>query len=267
MFRMRLFSLLLIFLLTVPSVYCGETVSDALGPEDAKTVDTILEKLKITMEYKRNEGTLAVLSYEELYLPLNDTEKKFLKDLQALSPEALGIKTPHLGIPQNMPDLVKIENQPVMKDGKPFPVSTQYLPRKVYEQYELMMKAMEKELGTRLYVESGYRSPAYQLYLFIFYLVQHKYSVKETARWNAFPGYSEHGYPDKQAIDFISQDGVSGEENPALFEKLVEYEWLVKYAAEYHFKMSYPRDNPMGIGFEPWHWRYDETPETRKNKS
>ena len=267
MSRARLFPLILIFSLAVSPAYCEEKAADALGTEDAKTVDAILEKLKITVDYKRNEGSLPVLSYEEFYLPLDDAERKFLKDLQALSPETLGIKTPFLGIPQNTPDLVKIENQPVMKAGKPLPIGTQYLPRKVYEQYELMMKAMEKELGRRLYVESGYRSPAYQLYLFVFYLVQHKYSVRETAQWNAFPGYSEHGYPDKQAIDFISQDGVSGEENPALFEKLAEYGWLVKHAAEYHFRLSYPKDNPIGIGFEPWHWRYDETQKTRKNQS
>ena len=267
MYHKRLAPFVLVFLLAASPVFCEEKAVDALGPEDAKTVDAILEKLKITMEYKRNEGTLPVLSFEELYLPLDDTERKFLKDLQTLSPETLGISTPYLGVPQNQPDLVKIENQPVTKNGKPFLIAAQYLPRKVHEQYESMMQAMEKELGRRLYVESGYRSPAYQLYLFVFYLVQHRYSVAETAQWNAFPGYSEHGYPEKQAIDFISQDGVSGEEDPALFEKLVEYEWLVKHAAEYHFRLSYPRDNPMGIGFEPWHWRYDETQETRKNPS
>jgi D-alanyl-D-alanine carboxypeptidase len=107
-------------------------------------------------------------------------------------------------------------------------------------------------------VESGYRSPAYQLYLFIFYLVQHDYSVRETARWNAFPGYSEHGFPDRQALDFITADGVSGEQDPELFESREEYAWLLAHAAEYGFFLSYPKDNPQGIGFEPWHWHHEK---------
>ncbi len=267
MLRSRFLVFTFVFLLAPYGALCEEKSPNSQSPQNAKIVDSILQKLKITIEYKRNEGTLPVLSYEELYLPLDDAEKKFLKDLQATPPETLEVKTPYLGIPQTAPALLKIENQLAQKNGQPFRIDPQYLPRKVYEHYDRMMKAMQKKLGRQLYIESGYRSPAYQLYLFVFYLVQHKYSVQETARWNAFPGYSEHGWPDKQALDFISQDGVSGEGKPELFEELPEYRWLLKHAAKYHFVLSYPKDNLLGIGFEPWHWRYDELPETRKNKS
>lgn len=259
----------LIFSLNLSTAFGEDPLLDALGAGDIKTVDSILLKLKSTIEDKRGQGTLPALTFEELYSPLNDGEKKFLKTLQAVPPETLGIKTPYLGIPETAPDLVRIENQPVQKDGQSLLIDAQYLPVAVYEQYESMMQAMEKELGRRLYVESGYRSPAYQLYLFVYYLVQHRYSVRETAQWNAFPGYSEHGWPDRQAIDFISKDGVSGEGKPELFEKLAEYEWLLKHAGKYHFFLSYPKNNSTGVSFEPWHWHYEEPnalPDARKNK-
>jgi D-alanyl-D-alanine carboxypeptidase len=119
-----------------------------------------------------------------------------------------------------------------------------------------MMDAMQNDLGKRLYVESGYRSSAYQLYLFIFYLKNHDYSIRETTKWVALPGYSEHGAPRVQAIDFISSDGISGEENPRLFEDLQEYAWLIENARQYGFLLSYPKGQP-GITFEPWHWHYE----------
>ncbi len=122
---------------------------------------------------------------------------------------------------------------------------------------------MEKDLGKYLMIESGYRSPAYQLYLFVFYLQNHDYSIKETNRWVALPGTSEHGDPSRQAIDFINQEGISGENHPEDFEELDEYEWLTQKASGFGFVLSYPRNNPTNSAFEPWHWRFD--PETAKN--
>lgn len=55
---------------------------------------------------------------------------------------------------------------------------------------------------------------------------------------------------------FVNIDGVN-EDNPEAFENLAEYKWLMKRVAEYGFVLSYPRNNPSGISFEPWHWRYE----------
>lgn len=136
----------------------------------------------------------------------------------------------------------------------------QVLPEDVAEAYERMMQAMERDLGTRLEVESGYRAPAYQLYLFMFYLPTHEHSICETNRHVALPGYSEHGNPKRQAIDFITADGVNGEEHPEEFEARPEYAWLQAHAAEFGFYLSYPRDNPHNTAFEPWHWHYENSP-------
>ena len=30
--------------------------------------------------------------------------------------------------------------------------------------------------------------------------------------------------------------------------------WLCDHADRYGFSMTYPRDNPLGFIYEPWHW-------------
>lgn len=65
----------------------------------------------------------------------------------------------------------------------------------------------------------------------------------------AAPGYSEHHTG--HALDL----GTPGE--PALEEGFAltpAYAWLREHAAKHGFHLSYPRDNPHGIVFEPWHW-------------
>ena len=40
------------------------------------------------------------------------------------------------------------------------------------------------------------------------------------------------------------------------FEKTPAYLWLVQNANNYGFELSFPPNNPQGVSFEPWHWRY-----------
>jgi D-alanyl-D-alanine carboxypeptidase len=76
--------------------------------------------------------------------------------------------------------------------------------------------------------------------------------INTILRTMAAPGYSEHHTG--RAIDL----GAPGE--PLLSESFAltgEYSWLVDHAHEYGFRLSYPRDNPHGIAFEPWHWCFE----------
>ncbi|MFH0986313.1 MAG: D-alanyl-D-alanine carboxypeptidase family protein [Candidatus Omnitrophota bacterium] len=150
-----------------------------------------------------------------------------------------------------------MNGQKIYVSGKERILPPQFLPPEVFKTYQFMMSSMENETGKRLFVESGYRSSAYQLYLFIYYLSNHDYSIRETAKWVALPGYSEHGAPDHQALDFINGDGINGENNAAEFEALTEYRWLLKNAGKFGFVLSYPKDAGVGITYEPWHWRYN----------
>ena len=56
------------------------------------------------------------------------------------------------------------------------------------------------------------------------------------------------------ALDIGTPDEPPAEES---FERTPAFAWLQANAGGYGFVMSYPRDNPHGIVYEPWHWRFD----------
>jgi len=228
---------------------------DRLSDADIAQVQKILEELEPLIREREAQETLATLTFDELYSPLGPEDREFLKQFESLDAAELGVMIPYQGIATGEEELTVIRGQEIMMNGERKTIPAQYLPPKTYEAYLAMMDAMEKDLGKRLYIESGYRSSAYQMYLFVFYLKNHEYSIRETVRWVALPGYSEHGAPQYQAIDFINQDGISGEEHPEDFENLEEYQWLVKNAGRFNFLLSYPKGF-AGITFEPWHWHY-----------
>lgn len=66
---------------------------------------------------------------------------------------------------------------------------------------------------------------------------------------NAAPGYSEHHTG--RAID-VGTPGCPPLSE--LFETTGAFAWLNRHAADYGFRLSYPRGNPHGVIYEPWHW-------------
>ena len=204
----------------------------------------------------KKKGTAPLMTFEELYRGLGESEQRFLNRVRAIDPRRdFGFQGNFLGTDTRGVKFKRIVGQKIVKSGKAELLGPQYLPKNVFEAYKKMMKAIKRDLGKKLLVDSGYRSPAYQLYTFLFYTPKHHYSLKETSRWVALPGYSEHGAPDRQAIDFINEEGVNGEDNAEDFEKIPEYQWLLENARRFGFELSYPRAK-KGITFEPWHWRY-----------
>jgi D-alanyl-D-alanine carboxypeptidase len=95
---------------------------------------------------------------------------------------------------------------------------------------------------------SGYRSHDYQLGIFERKLARGQ-TVDEILTVNAAPGYSEHH--GGRALDIGAPDEPSAEES---FERTRAFDWLQANAAAHGFVLSYPRDNPHGIVYEPWHW-------------
>jgi D-alanyl-D-alanine carboxypeptidase len=74
-------------------------------------------------------------------------------------------------------------------------------------------------------------------------------SLADILQVNAAPGFSEHH--SGRAIDI----GAPGE--PAAepsFERTPAFNWLMQFAPAHGFRLSYPRNNPHGIAYEPWHW-------------
>lgn len=99
---------------------------------------------------------------------------------------------------------------------------------------------------------SGYRSHAYQLGIFERKLARGQ-SVAQILTVNAAPGYSEHH--GGTALDIAAPGQAPAE---ASFETSAAFAWLQANAMRFSFHMSYPRDNPHGIVYEPWHWRHGD---------
>jgi D-alanyl-D-alanine carboxypeptidase len=97
---------------------------------------------------------------------------------------------------------------------------------------------------------SGYRSHDYQLGIFRRKLARGQ-SVEEILRVNAAPGFSEHH--GGRALDISTPGEPAAEES---FEATPAFDWLQRRAGDFGFVMSYPRGNPHGIDYEPWHWRH-----------
>ena len=66
---------------------------------------------------------------------------------------------------------------------------------------------------------------------------------------SAPPGYSEHHTG--RAVD-VTTDGVASLELE--FEDTGAYRWLSGNAHSFGFTLSFPRQNPYGYAYEPWHW-------------
>jgi D-alanyl-D-alanine carboxypeptidase len=67
--------------------------------------------------------------------------------------------------------------------------------------------------------------------------------------FSAPPGYSEHH--SGRAVD-VATDGVPSLELE--FEATGAYRWLSSNARPFGFTLSFPRQNPYGYAYEPWHW-------------
>ena len=116
------------------------------------------------------------------------------------------------------------------------------------------MRAAASADGVDLRLLSGYRSHDLQERIFFDIKSDRNQTAAERAKVSAPPGYSEHstGY----AIDL--GDGTIPEANLSeSFEATRAFRWLQDHAASYHFVLSFPLDNPQGVTYEPWHWRFE----------
>lgn len=99
-----------------------------------------------------------------------------------------------------------------------------------------------------LQLVSAFRSIEYQLGIIERKLAR-GLSMDEILHSSAAPGYSEHHTG--RCVDFTTPGYAALEE---AFETSPAYRWLHRHAGGFGFTLSYPRGNPHGIAYEPWHW-------------
>lgn len=108
--------------------------------------------------------------------------------------------------------------------------------------------------GVRLLIVSGFRSFEYQAEL-----IRGKLSaglaIADILKVNAAPGFSQHHTGG--AIDIATPGSRPLTEE---FEHSEAFAWLTDEAQDFGFHMTYPRNNPYGFIYEPWHWA-QHTPE------
>jgi zinc D-Ala-D-Ala carboxypeptidase len=66
---------------------------------------------------------------------------------------------------------------------------------------------------------------------------------------SAPPGFSEHH--SGRAVDVTTEGARSFD---AEFEDTEAFRWLSRSAQRFGWSLSFPRNNPHGYAYEPWHW-------------
>ena len=102
--------------------------------------------------------------------------------------------------------------------------------------------------GVSLMLVSGFRSFEYQAEL-IRRKLESGQLIDDILQVNVAPGYSQHHTG--RAVDIATPGS-----KPLLeeFEQTAAFDWLQSNARRFAFVLSYPRNNPLGIAYEPWHW-------------
>ncbi len=112
----------------------------------------------------------------------------------------------------------------------------------------LRMHMAAASAGVELQIVSAFRGVEYQLGI-VRRKLERGLSMHEILRVSAAPGYSEHH--SGRALDVTAPGFAALEEE---FENSSAFAWLSANAQRHGFHLSYPRDNPHGIAYEPWHW-------------
>ncbi len=120
-----------------------------------------------------------------------------------------------------------------------------------------MQQAAAKD-GVELRVLSAFRGVALQKQLFFDVKSDRNQDARTRARVSAPPGFSEHstGY----AVD-LGDARLPATDLSESFEESPAFRWLKANANRFHFTLSFPRANPQGVSYEPWHWRFEGSTE------
>jgi LAS superfamily LD-carboxypeptidase LdcB len=229
-----------------------DTSGFLISSQEKISIESIFKKLE---DEKKKKG-FRVVSFDDLFKLLNKNEQNIINRLLKVNPHDFGFKGKLYGITDVPNDLVEIANQQYKLKNETKIIDTQFLPQETFSAYEKLNESLYNDEKRKLFVLSGYRSSAYQAFVFLWYLKVYGFDFAKTLKRAALPGYSEHGFPDRQAIDFITEDGSPSEKDPEGFEKTVEYTWLTKNASKFDFHLTNPRDNKLGTMHEPWHWAF-----------
>jgi len=226
----------------------AETCEDRLTPEESQETDYIVAKIFSAFANDILSGQAFLLTEERIWAALDADEVSFVRAL-------LQNKREHHPFPTLTCDRSVKQGDagliPLVQSSNEYGNRTYWIPQPAYGSVQSLL-AKAKGEGIPLIVTSAYRGSGYQYYLMLALLRQDVYCLSKTFKRIALPEESEHSCVDFPAVDF----GVLGGEDVP-FEQSETYRWLQSNAPQVGFHLSYPRDNPAGMAFEPWHWRWE----------
>ena len=110
------------------------------------------------------------------------------------------------------------------------------------------MKTAASSQDVLLQIASAFRSVDRQVQI-IRSKLEAGVPLEQILMLSAPPGSSEHH--SGRAVD-ITTAGVRTLEQE--FENSAAFRWLCENAHSFRYFLSYPRNNPQGYAYEPWHW-------------
>lgn len=224
-----------------------------VSDNDKILVNSIFQSLE---EAKKHTKIPRHVEMNDLSKVLDTEEISLVERVFKIDPSKYGINNAYVGVEPVPEQLIRIEPQPFLEKGQPAMTKAQDIPVATFGAFVAMATAMKADTNRPLLITDSYRTSAEQALVFLAYLRMHDYNILQTIKRVAIPGYSEHGTPSNLALDLQNIDGLPSDENPVDFEDTIEYEWLIKNAQNFDFRQSYPKNNPQGMMFEPWHWRH-----------
>jgi LAS superfamily LD-carboxypeptidase LdcB len=231
-----------------------------MSQADTSLQGSAIRGLAETLGLLQEQGILTpTTTLDALNAQLTAGQQAIVDQLVNLEPLDYGVATPYAGDLEPVPaDLVKLSGQQYSENGEQKTLGDKHVPRHVFDAYTAMNNAfMAGHPGRRLLVVSCYRSPAYQVSVFVTWLVNaYGGDVGKTIRHASPPRYSQHTIASKAAIDFGNVDGSPSDAHPEDFKETVEYAWLRQHASDFGFYESWLEGNAYGMRAEPWHWQY-----------
>jgi D-alanyl-D-alanine carboxypeptidase len=161
-----------------------------------------------------------------------------------------------LGVPRNYADVRKLDRvaEParlVLIGGIDALGFEQRLTPSAARAWSRMREAAARD-GVELRSVSTFRSVEVQLAILRGKLARGQ-TIDRILHVSAAPGFSEHH--SGRAIDITTPGYAPLEEE---FERSPAFAWLSTNAQRYRFILSYPRGNPHGFAYEPWHWCWQD---------
>lgn len=180
---------------------------------------------------------------------------KFFSNRQLSTPESFNFYIENYHREFNIPENYAVQHQLALisEPARLHFAGRDYVSRSLWLQHGAMqawgkMRRAAQENGVMLEAVSGFRSIAYQANI-VRRKLERGLAIETILKINTAPGYSEHH--SGRAIDITVPGCPPAEE---IFETTSGFAWLREHAWRFGFRMSYPRNNPHGVSYEPWHW-------------